>query len=224
VRYWRQESAVDRGNDVWTDTSWAALGFRVDDHPFLAIHLDHPDAAPADLKRPGGPERPAVHALRVAWTEGRIFKRDEERHGWCVVLDEELVGPTALLAAPEDAREGSVTWFLGPGDVVELGPPSRRRGPLAAVPLPEDPALSGAPVVPRWLGEPEACLVLAGDADDPIALDPSRLTVDGERWRVDESLAVSTGWNGAAVVARADGALLGLLVVTDDTVTVAPLP
>lgn len=179
-----------------------------------------------DLEGERAGPRPVTRALGMRWSQG-VFRSDREREGWGLVLDGFLVAPEALVVPPAKAREGSLEWSFA-GQVQPLfGPPARRRGDLVAIALPAGAATEEAPPeVPlrRALGAPEPCLVVGDSGAPPIALDVSRLTAAGERWSVDPELSLPLGWTGAPVLARSDGALLGLLVVSDDEVEVAPLP
>ena len=169
-------------------------------------------------------QRPALHSLRLTWKEGRVFKSEEERRGWGVVQGGELIAPVGLLVAHKSALEGTTIWWMDDRVHTLLGEPLRRRGPLAAMALPEDLRVAATQLPTRPLEDPEACIVIADPEAPPIALDASRLTLEDELWRVDERLAVAPEWNGAPVLARSDGALLGLLVVDEDEASVAPLP
>jgi len=69
--------------------------------------------------------------------------------------------------------------------------------------------------------EAEDCLVVSGTQG--IALAASRIQ-KSTGWRIDPEVTFSRDWHGAAIVARADGALLGLLVWTDRGARLAPIP
>ncbi|MHC4208725.1 MAG: hypothetical protein ACYSWT_03320, partial [Planctomycetota bacterium] len=58
----------------------------------------------------------------------------------------------------------------------------------------------------------------------PLPLAASRLTAAAGGWSVDPAVSVDESWHGAAVVARDDGYLLGLLLVEDGEARVALLP
>ncbi len=56
---------------------------------------------------------------------------------------------------------------------------------------------------------PEDCLIVAGHETLPLA--QSRLT-PGAHWSVDPSVELSQAWHGASVIARHDGAWIGILL------------
>ncbi|MCH8165159.1 MAG: hypothetical protein IH889_06080, partial [Planctomycetes bacterium] len=58
----------------------------------------------------------------------------------------------------------------------------------------------------------------------PLPLAAARLTQQQDLWAVDPAVTVDDSWHGACVVARADGYLVGLLLVEKGTVKVALLP
>ena len=82
-----------------------------------------------------------------------------------------------------------------------------------------EPWPSGAMRVPD---EPEDCLLVRAGAA-PRALARRRLEATATSWRVDAADAFDGAWHGAAVVARSDGALVGLLLVERERGFVAPL-
>ncbi len=68
---------------------------------------------------------------------------------------------------------------------------------------------------------PEDSVVVAGGSSFPLAA--SRLR-SGDLWQIDLALPLTEQWHGAAVVARKDGALIGLVVWQEEQAWVAPLP
>ncbi len=100
----------------------------------------------------------------------------------------------------------------------------RRSGNLAlisGVTLREKPTRVWEKSQSRSPQVPEDCMVVSGTRG--IALAASRIQKTSG-WRIDPEVALSRDWHGAAVVARSDGALLGLLVWTDRGAALAPLP
>jgi hypothetical protein len=174
---------------------------------------------PAGLPLP----RPMKTVLR--WTEGSIWSSDEEREGWVLAVDGGVLGPGDLFAAPPAAHEGSVTLELG-GESLPLDAQTTagERGPLMAL-------FAMDPPLPPWPRQrqrrpdaPEDCLVLTGPGGETRGLATSRFQADGDTWRIDRAIPFDGTWHGACVVARSDGALLGLLVIDRDEARVALLP
>ena len=55
-----------------------------------------------------------------------------------------------------------------------------------------------------------------------LAIDAS--AIDQDTWKLNETVPINSDWQGAAVIARTDGALVGLLLFNDEGVRIAPLP
>lgn len=81
----------------------------------------------------------------------------------------------------------------------------------------------------RAMTEAEECLVIRSASDNgrvlPMAvpLDRAQLTNHAEGWLIEDSDLEFSDWHGAPVVAASDGALVGLLVVSDHGPFVVPL-
>jgi hypothetical protein len=96
-----------------------------------------------------------------------------------------------------------------------------QRGSLAVISgvhLPNPPAAWKASELRQPHG-PEDCVVVSGTDSVPVAA--SRLQ-PGKLWVVDVSVPLTPDWNGAGVISRADGALIGLVIWRDGTALVAP--
>lgn len=177
---------------------------------------------------PPGVVPPTPLRATLRWSESRLFTSfwtaDEQRDGWVLLLADGLLGPTDLLTVPEDAHEGTAELQVA-GDVLLLDPPAEPVvGGLSR--LHRRPASTGFAVAStRSPDGPEDCLLVADPATEPLSLARSRFEVGEGGWQVDASQPLGTAWHGAAVVARADGALIGVLVVDDDDEAhVIPLP
>ena len=63
-----------------------------------------------------------------------------------------------------------------------------------------------------------------GAGVSPIKLDPGKMEADRANWRIAASIPFSVDLHqGAPVVAIADGAVVGLLIIDDEQAYVAPL-
>ena len=58
---------------------------------------------------------------------------------------------------------------------------------------------------------PEDCLIVADPLSSPMPIDAARLTPLRGQWRIDSSFSLGPQWQGAFVVSRSDGALVGLV-------------
>ena len=165
---------------------------------------------------PVGATIPTPQAARLMWRQGRLLRSDKARTGWLLPTEFGVIAPADLLTPPDDAH----------GDTVELHVAGRE------FLMPSEPELSEAYLARseiiltghiwptnrmRVAGEPEDCVVVGDAGEPPLPLAASRFAVNGDAsWVVDTSLALDRSWHGAAVVARDDGRIIGLLIVDDD--------
>jgi len=172
---------------------------------------------------PGELRPPERRWARLEWKGEGWFGRTRSRGGWIVPLPEGWLGPADVLAAPEDAAAASVVLELAGERLPLEGAPAWSADGLARRVLPGSPA---APATPsrRALAEPEDLLLCADPALAPVAVSAAHLERDGAGWRVAERLSLDERWNGAAAMARGDGAWLGLLLVEEGGARVVPLP
>jgi len=173
---------------------------------------------------PAGAPVPLLARARLSWKGGGLFGRSQARSGWLFALAGGVVGPEDVLAAPEDARADSVRLELAGQGVALGGAPEGRAHGLArrALELPE--LLPWPRERTRVLEAPEDCLVWCEPGAAPVALAAAHLARAGELWSVAATLAFDERWHGAAVLARSDGALVGVLLVRDGQGRIAPLP
>ena len=150
-----------------------------------------------------------------------IFQRSEQRSGWLLSLEAGLVGPLSLLRPNAEDGEGAVLQVAGQS--IDLAQALVwERGGLGCLAVDE--------LAPRWASHrvraaevEEDCLLLADPSAPALAIDGSRLVQEGDNLLVDPSLPIDAQWHGAAVVARSDGALVGVLLVDSSGGSIAPL-
>lgn len=182
---------------------------------------------------------PRLVRATLAWTEGRVLRTDEQRVGWMVVVEGQgLVAPADLLTVPEDAREGrarlevagktfDLATIQNEGLVVEHAPALLRLRSVAMgeawteLSAAHQGELEGSR---RALIEPEDLIVVREGGRAPLAIDESRLLLEGDGLRVDSGLPLTADWHGAVVMARGDGAVGGILLVSDQGTRIVPLP
>lgn len=163
---------------------------------------------------PAGAALPHPLRATIGWRRGWILRGQRSRQGWVLPTAGGLLGPANLLQADEGAREGSAMLEVA-GTAVSLdgGPSWQGRG-LA---LREGGVDAAAwPTSRMRVPEaPEDALVVTDSASAaPIAA--ARMTAVDGRWLVDPAVPIEPGWHGAAVVSRDDGAVIGILVMSDD--------
>ncbi len=171
---------------------------------------------------PGAPV-PAPLRATVNWRQGRLIARQKSRQGWVLQTEHGLIGPADLFVpADPDDRENTVLEAAGEVLPLEIEP-AWNDGALALLAV-HLPVSAWSAQRQRHGAEPEDCLAIGDYTAAPLPLAAARLELNGHAWAVDPAIAVDESWHGAAVVARADGALLGLLLVEDDVARVALLP
>ncbi|MEE2940576.1 MAG: MlaD family protein [Planctomycetota bacterium] len=187
---------------------------------------------------PSGSTLPRLARATLSWWEGRVVRTRRERSGWMLVTDDGLVGPSNLLAVPSGAREGAARLAVA-GATLELGnlDAAGRSSDLGSG-LRQLPAASlgeawarlrqegdgAARARRRVLLEPEDLVLVRDGARAPLAIASSRLSLQGDGMAVDPSIPITADWHGAAVMARGDGALAGLLIVSEEGSRVVPAP
>jgi hypothetical protein len=71
---------------------------------------------------------------------------------------------------------------------------------------------------------PEECLAVGDPTSAPLPLAAARLVGGDQSWGLDPAVSLDPTWHGASVLSRADGALIGMVLVEDDEARVALLP
>ena len=143
--------------------------------------------------------------------------------GWVLQTERGLLGPADLLRArQEDDDETPALEIAG------------NRHPLDETPIWTEGGLTLMPLEigdRQWSArrmrrpkEPEDCVAVADPAAPPLPLAASRLSADGVGgWIVEPAVAVDESGHGASVVSRADGYVVGMLLVVDGVPRVALL-
>jgi len=171
---------------------------------------------------PADAVRPQLLRAATAWTEGSWFSRDRRRSCWVLPLRDGLLGPAAVLQPPDasERRRFEVAGSKRDYDqqaVQQFGALLRIGSPVQAQRYPADRLRSPT--------APEDLVLLADPEHEPRFLAAARIReVDDGLWLLDEELVFPAGWNGAAVLAVADGLLIGQLLLRDDAAYIIPLP
>lgn len=173
----------------------------------------------APLLPPGTP-RPNMLRLTVSRTKGRFYKRTRRRKGWGLLLKGGLIAPADLLDPADDATLEVFGQRLLL-TTLELKP----TGALAWLPFSGPPESSAWPSERvRRMDQPEDCVVLSDIVTRPIPLAATRLQPHDPYWAVDPAVSFDPTDHGAAVVARRDGAVVGVLLVDKGIGRIVPLP
>jgi hypothetical protein len=169
---------------------------------------------------PAGASLP--HSLRVTrrWKGGiLVLGRERSRSSWGLVLDDGLVGPREVVGPAKEKDEDPTLELAGRS--FTPGAPLAEAGSLVRIALEAagDEAWPRARV--RSLAAPEDVLVCGDPGSAPVPVAASNVDANGV---LEASLSFDESWHGAAVLARSDGALLGLLLVVKGEARIAPLP
>lgn len=185
-----------------------------------------PTVAVGQTALPPGSPLPRPARATLTWTEGRFWSTSRSREGWVIGLQGGLLGPADLFDPGEDADEGTaVLQVAGVAHPVD-GPtdsPAPGLGVLAVE------VTTGLPAWPRERQRrpeaPEDCLALADPGSPPLSLSAGRFIAKPGHWLIDKEVPLGRRWHGAAILARSDGRLIGLLLIDDDDdAHVVPLP
>ncbi|UCD73840.1 MAG: MCE family protein [Phycisphaerales bacterium] len=176
---------------------------------------------------PPGLALPDCQRARITWKQGLIFKGAKSRQGWVLPVERGLLGPADLMVPGEKAEEETVVLEVA-GRVVSLDREPVWSDPglaLLEATLPTDCRRWSSRRI-RAATEPEDCIAVADPASDPLPLAAARLTAHEDGWLIDQAVPIDETFHGAAVLARTDGRLLGMVLVNDDDdeVIVALLP
>jgi len=174
----------------------------------------------------GAPPTLARAALR--WKESVLgIRHTRRRQGWLVLLDQSgILGPIDMfLFDPADPSREGVLEVEG-RQITIRADQLQISGTLARYRLSESEN-EWAAAFPvdrlRFPSGPEDCLIVTSSHAPPIPLATNRAVASGDVWRIDPSLALGPDWHGAAVVATADGCLIGIVVEQQGEFHVGPL-
>lgn len=159
---------------------------------------------------------------KLSWEEG-MFNRNKDRKGWMLLLEAGLLGPADLLGKPEDAGDEVELDVLGETISIERDLADHELAVLALTAAPAGAPLPWPKSRLRGATVPEDCIATGDPEKAPTALAASHLSGDTMPWIV-KDLEVGESWHGAVVTSRATGDVVGILIVTEDEVRVAPLP
>ncbi|HMN97072.1 MAG TPA: MlaD family protein [Phycisphaerales bacterium] len=174
---------------------------------------------------PGLPTPRPIPFVRT-W-KGRLLGGERSRSGLALPTTRGVVAPEWLAAGAEDARAGTLSIeFGGSANPAAWSPPlpiiaASDGAALIAV----DPGVPGWPAdrIRRFSGSEEV-VAFGGDGVAPLPLSPARLSARGAVWFVDRALAIDPRLDGAAVVSRTDGFVVGLLLVEPGESRIVPIP
>ncbi|MGI9013657.1 MAG: intermembrane transport protein PqiB [Phycisphaerales bacterium] len=177
---------------------------------------------------PTGARLPHMERARLSW-ETSIVRRDKSRSAWVIPTERGIIAPLSLLETPDGARDRSLHLEIAGADVPRDAGLAFATNGMGMLEVRLAPSNSSATDVwkfadVRAAAEVEDVLVTAGSAMPMIPVSAARLLTRSGIWKVDEAMSFADEWNGAAVLSRVDGALLGILLVEDGVGRVALFP
>lgn len=171
---------------------------------------------------PHGRSLPKPLRARLAWTESRLIGSSRQvRRGWVLQTERGLLGPADLITNAAKAREGSSVLEVA-GTTVPLGSLEWTQRGIALLAAHLDEPDWPAQLM-RTASDVEDCIII-GDAADARPIAAARMTAGDGLWHIHPTVQFDETWHGAAVVARRDGSVIGLLLVNGTASHIAILP
>ncbi|MFG0252590.1 MAG: MlaD family protein, partial [Phycisphaerales bacterium JB038] len=162
---------------------------------------------------PRGAILPTPLRATLGWEQGWLIDTERTRQGWVLPTDRGLLGPSQLLVVGERERQGEAELEVG-GQAVSLAGNGRTIGSGGLAVLAAAVGERAWPATRiRSAVDPEDCIIVGDSHAEPLALAADKLQRSAGGWAVDAAVPVDETWHGAAVLARADGLLVGLLLV-----------
>lgn len=175
-------------------------------------------AAPRELA-------PRLLPAALLWTQkGILWNSPADRRGWVLAVEGGLLGPADLLTKPAAAVAGTARLEL-PNRSIPLDDKSAAAvGDGGFLVRLDVEGIESGPMHFRAARQPEDGYLVSGPGTEPQLIAATRLTAADGAWTIDSSLKIDRVRHGAAFVARSDGAILGLLRVSEDQSAIVPSP
>lgn len=183
-------------------------------HPALLIQQDSDAPSLA---------RPLPSRAKLSY-DGGLFSRTKTLGGWTLWTDRGLLGPAEVLELPAEGAEESTLEVSGRAFEPPVGADEEPSGLALLTGLRTPPLIGLAWPADRCrsMAEPEDCLIFGDPNVTAIAVDAS--AIDPESGEIRETAQLTKDWQGAAVISRTDGQLVGLVLVGSNGARIAPLP
>ena len=180
------------------------------------------------LAVPGELPRPQLATL--TWKHDGLLRNPARRRtGWVLPVEGTLVGPRDLLALPDGLIDGSARLLLAgrslelDDNVQAIGNHVARRA-SAADTRQGDADAAAAPLQLRRITAPEDGFLITGGDQPPLLIAAARYEAGpDEGWAIEPSIPLDTSHHGGVIVATADGAVIGCLIVQDRQGRVYPV-
>ncbi len=176
---------------------------------------------------PDGAILPTPLRASLRWDSGIIISWTKRKTGWLLPLsDGTCLGPQDLLTPVDGYEDGSVLETNGV-EIPVSGLDVTTDSSLAVCTNPDflkDQADRFWPIDRmRVPNSPEECVLVADAQANKLLVAAVRLTASDNGWVLDPSLPITSDWHGGSVLSRADGNLIGVVVVSEDSARIVPL-
>lgn len=173
---------------------------------------------------------PKLHRASVTINPNGLFDLSSKNTSWMLTTPTQIIAPADILPPPSPTNSESDTpdqlTLQIAGQTLPnklLAPkPLFDNSPLTVTPL-NSQLIPTAPLLSRSLNEPEDCVIFTDSTDSAIPLDATRLGRINNQWAIDPTITLPKSLHGAAILARKDAALLGILLLTKNTAHIAPI-
>jgi hypothetical protein len=161
--------------------------------------------------------RARVVRASLSWKR-KLIGTTRRNSSWCLRLEDAWLAPSDVLQLGDGVDGEGAELSIDGQSFVPFAHGSTG-ALLAYLPAAKDTSAWRRADV-RTPIAPENCLVFGDEARGPLALDASRIAAgEGPVWNVTGSF--EDDWHGAAVVARADGKLIGVFLVDEGRAMIA---
>ncbi|MGI9519309.1 MAG: MlaD family protein [Pirellulaceae bacterium] len=175
-----------------------------------------PQIVVGDQLLPEGSNRPEAIRSTLRWQQKRLgFTRNIQLQGWLILLDNNrLLGLSRYLEPPAEAIEGTAVFEMSGVEFAFDASQLQAADRLATCQLSDQlPEQTPWPVSKlRSPGEAEDCLIISDPQSTVLPLSSTKIVeTRADSWLVSPSMSFNAALDGASVVSRTDGAILGFL-------------
>jgi len=166
---------------------------------------------------PPGADVPRPVRVTFKWTkEGTLWNRDQARHGWVLLLPDRILGPADLLTLPENALSDSGRLAIE-GEDWPLSESAKEDADALAVVSHAHDKTSWPLEKVRSAKVPEDTLIITASAASARFVAAARYEEENGDWLLDPAISFDPTWHGATVMSMVDGAVVGVLVLDDES-------
>lgn len=176
------------------------------------------------------PTSPLPQPLRASlrWKEKKFgFSRQRQRDGWVLLLEENrLLGPSDLVAIPEQAIDQLATLELGGGEFPLAAKSIKSFGDLSICTLSTGLKVATPPLPRtqlRTASQLEDGVLVPGWQESSTVLAAAHLKVSDSTWQIASYIPIPADLHGAAFVSSADGKLVGITIAEKGRAHIAVL-